>query len=74
MKKEEIIAVLKDEGLEVGEDMAVAAVKAAFRLLLLIVPKFSVGLAAITPAIINIIEPQVLAALDKIDGEDDPGY
>lgn len=74
MKKEEIVTVLKDEGLDVGEDMAVSAVRAAFRLLLLIVPRFSVGLAAIMPALVNIIEPQVLAALDHIDGEDDPGY
>lgn len=74
MDKKEIIGVLQAEGLDVAEDMAVAAVRAAFRIIMLVVPKVSNGLGAIVGPMIMLVEPLVLGMLDKIDGKDDPEY
>jgi hypothetical protein len=72
--KTEITDLLKDNGLDLAEDMAVTAVKSAFKILLVIVPKVSTGLGAIIGPMIELIEPKVLAMLDAIDGKDDEGY
>ena len=72
--KEKLMELLKAEGMELAEDIAVETVKMAFEIL----PK----VAAIIPGtiddvIINIVvalKPRVLQLLDKIDGIDDPDY
>lgn len=74
MDKKEITDILKAEGLDLAEDMAVQAVRVAFRIMIAVVPKVSNGLGAIIGPLVQIVEPQVLALLDKIDGEDDPAY
>lgn len=74
MDKKEIIDVLKSEGLHVGEEAAVMAVKAAMKIMALIVPKVSTGLGAMIIPVLAYIEPLILAQLDKIDGEDNPDY
>lgn len=70
----EVIDIFKQEGLMVAEDMAVNAVKAAFRILEIVVPKVSTGLGYIVIEVMKRYEPKILAMLDKIDGVDDPGY
>lgn len=72
--KNEILATLKDKGLDVAEDAAVMATRAAFALMALLVPKVSKGLGSIIGPLIMIVEPKILELLDAIDGEDDPGY
>lgn len=70
--KDDLLDLLKAEGMEVAEDLAVDMVRKTFAIL----PK----IAAIIPGtiddvIINIIralEPKVLSLCDKIDGKDDP--
>jgi len=74
MNKTEVVTVLKSEGLDVAEDMAVNAVKAAFKILILLAPKVSQTAGAIIAPMLAVLEPRILELLDKIDGEDDPGY
>ncbi len=77
MKKklqEDILEILKTEGLDEAEALAVSLVKAAFRLVVLLVPQVSKGLGAIIGPMVALVEPQVLGLLDGIDGEDDEGY
>lgn len=74
MNKTEVVEVLKTEGLDVAEDMAVNAVKAAFKILILLAPKVSQTAGAIIAPMLAVLEPRILELLDKIDGEDDPGY
>ena len=72
--KDEIIEFFKEEGLDVAEDVVVAAVRGAFRLIKEIVPRFSSGLGVIVSPMIEYVEGLVLEQVDKIDGEDDEGY
>lgn len=74
MNKTEVVEVLKTEGLDVAEDMAVNAVKAAFKILILLAPKVSQTAGAIIAPMLAVLEPRILELLDKIDGEDDPEY
>lgn len=74
MNKTEVVTVLKSEGLDVAEDMAVKAVRAAFKILILLAPKVSQTAGAIIGPLLAVLEPRILELLDKIDGEDDPGY
>jgi len=72
--KAEILGVLKVEGLDVAEDMAVVAVRGAFALIRLLAPKVSITGGAMAAAMISIIEPKILELIDAIDGVDDPDY
>lgn len=74
MEKKEIVKVLKEEGLDIGEEAAVAAVRATFKLLGILLPKVSNGLGAIAAPLLLYAQPLILDMLDKIDGEDDEGY
>ena len=72
-KKALVVAALKEKGLDVAEEALAAAVKSSFDLLEVIIPIFSAGLGAVVPSIRNVIEEPILAAVDKIDGQDDEG-
>lgn len=74
MNKTEVIEVLKTEGLDVAEDMAVTAVKSAVALLKVLIPKLSTGFGMAFNFFIDAYLPEILKMLDKIDGEDDPEY
>lgn len=74
MTKNEFIEFFKSEGIDVAEDMAVAAARSIFNLLRVLLPKMSKDFGVISGPMIDLIEPQVLKMLDKIDGEDDPEY
>lgn len=74
MDKKEIVKVLKEEGLDITEEAAVAAVRGTIRLLGILLPKISNGLGAIAAPLLVYAEPLILAQIDKIDGEDDEGY
>jgi hypothetical protein len=71
--KDEIIEILKAEGLDIGEEAAVVASKVAFKVIKLSVTKANPAIGAVVCPIIDMIEPKVMAELDKIDGKDDPG-
>lgn len=72
-KKALVLAALKERGLDVAEEALAATVKSSFDLLEVIIPIFSAGLGAVVPSIRNVIEQPILAAVDKIDGQDDEG-
>ena len=72
-KKALVMVALKEKGLDVAEEALAATVKSSFDLLEVITPIFSAGLGAVVPSIRNVIEKPILAAVDKIDGQDDEG-
>jgi len=72
-KKELVKAALKAKGLDIAEEALAATVKGAFDVLEAIVPVFSAGLGAVVPSIRGVVEKPLLAAIDKIDGNDDEG-
>lgn len=69
--KQLLLEELKKEGLDLAEDAAVSAVKAVFKAL----PKFFMATENkyddMLIAILPIVEPAVVKALDKIDGKVD---
>lgn len=71
MDKKEITDVLKTEGLDVAEDMAVAATKAAIRLLRVVLPKVSTGFGFAFNMFLDGYEDKIFEMLDKIDGKAD---
>lgn len=74
MDQKEIVAVLKDQGLDIAEDMAVHAVRGAMELLKAMLPKVNPMLAMVFNPMLDTLEPMLLGIVDKIDGEDDPEY
>lgn len=74
MDKKEIIEVFNTEGIQVAEEMAVAAVKSAFRLIAILVPKWSKAAGLMIVPVLVYIEPFVLRMVDRIDGKDNPKY
>lgn len=72
--EKEVIDVLRVNGLEVAEDMAVPAVKTAFNIVRILVPKISNGLGSIIVPLTFYAEEEILKLVDKIDGKDDPNY
>lgn len=71
MDKKEVIDVLKTEGLDVAEDMAAAAAKAAISLLRVLLPKVSNGFGLAFNLFMDAYEPRLFDLIDKIDGEKD---
>lgn len=74
MEQSEIIDVLKDEGLELTEELAVNAVKGSIRLIKTMLPKVNPMVAMLITPLLDQLEPVLLGIIDKIDGEDDPEY
>lgn len=74
MDQKEIVTILKTEGLDIAEDMAVQAIKGAFKLIGEMLPKVHPMLSLVVSPMLNELQPMLLAIIDKIDGEDDPGY
>lgn len=71
MDKKEVIDVLKTEGLDVAEEMAAAAAKAAISLLRVLLPKVSNGFGLAFNLFMDAYEPRLFDLIDKIDGEKD---
>lgn len=69
MDKKEIADVLKTEGLDVAEDMAEAATRAAIKLLREILPKVSEGFGFAFAMFIDAYEPAIFEMIDRIDGK-----
>jgi len=69
--KEVLLEELKKEGLDIAEDAAMGVAKAVIRAL----PKFFVATENkyddILIGLLPVLEPAILQALDKIDGEKD---
>lgn len=72
--KTEIMDVLKGEGLTAAEETAVAAVRAAIKLLRLMLPKVSTGFGIAFNMFMDVYEKKLFALIDKIDGVDSPEY
>lgn len=71
MDKKEILEILKNEGLDVAEDMAVVAVKSAIAILRVVMPKLSNGFGLAFNLLLDAYEPRILDLLDQIDGKKD---
>lgn len=71
MDKELILQTFKEEGIDIGEEVAINAVRAIFKLLRIMLPKISNGLGALAVPLANYAEEMIVQQLDKIDGEDD---
>jgi len=71
--KQVLIEGLKVEGLNIAEDTAVATVRAAFKILPAVFTASENKFDDMAIPVLGILEPKVMAILDKIDGEDDPG-
>ena len=74
MDKKQIQTILKNEGLDVAEEMAVSATRAAIQLLRKLLPELSAGFGFAFNMFLNGYETKIYEFLDKIDGKDDPGY
>lgn len=70
MDKKEVVELLKDEGLEVAEDLAVTAVKAAITLLRSVLPKLSSGFGLAFNLLMDAYEARIIELLDVIDGKE----
>ena len=71
MEKQEIINIAKDQGLDLAEDMAIAAAKTALNLLRIIVPKVSKGAGLMINLFLDSYEFRIFEMLDEIDGKKD---
>ena len=71
MDKEQIIDIAKDQGLDLAEDMAVAAAKTALNLLRVILPKVSRGFGLAFNLFLDSYEFKIYEMLDQIDGKKD---
>lgn len=71
MDKKEITAVLKSEGLDIAEDLAIEATRAAIKLLKVVLPKVSKGFGLVFTMFVDAYEDKIFEILDKIDGEKD---
>ena len=71
MNQTDIIEILKEDGIDIAEELAMSAAKAAIKLLRLLVPKVSVGFGVAFNFFMDAYEPQIYKMLDKIDGEKD---
>jgi len=69
MEKQQIIDIAKDQGLDLAEDMAVAATRAAIKLLREILPKVSKGFGFAFSMFIDAYEPAIFEMIDRIDGK-----
>lgn len=74
LSKEDLIAAAKEHGIELAEETAVVTIRKAFDLIEFLAPKVSLGLGMMVPSLRKIIEPPILALIDKIDGKDNPNY
>lgn len=72
--KKEVMDVLKSEGLTAAEETAVTAVRAAIKLLRLMLPKVSVGFGLAFGMFMDVYESKIYGLIDKIDGIDSPDY
>lgn len=71
MDKKEIISIAKDQGLDLAEDVAVAAAKTALNLLRVILPKVSRGFGLAFNLFLDSYEFRIFEMLDEIDGKKD---
>ena len=68
--KKVIVAELKKEGLEIGEDAAISAVKALFKIIPVIALKTETKIDDLVIPVLGVLEAPVMAWLDKIDGRE----
>ena len=71
MNKQQILDIAKDRGIELGEDMAIAAAKTAIDLLRIIVPQVSRGAGTMLNLFLDAYEFRIYELLDEIDGKKD---
>lgn len=70
MDKKQIVGLVKDQGIDLGEDMAIAAVKTAIELIKVIVPQLSRGAGTMLNLFLGAYEDDIYKLLDKIDGKE----
>lgn len=68
--KKIIVEEFKAEGLEIAEDVAIRLTKVAFRVIPKVVTATETKIDDLLVPVLAVIEPQVMKALDKIDGKE----
>lgn len=71
MDKKVITGLLKDEGLDLAEDMAKAGVLGALKIIRVIAPEVSKGAGAMINFFLDAYTEDIIALLDGIDGKPD---
>lgn len=71
MDKKQIVGLVKDEGLDLAEDMAIAGVRGALKIIRVIVPQLSRGAGTMVNLFFDAYEDEIIKLLDKIDGKAD---
>lgn len=74
MKPNEIIAIFKEEGLDLPEELVVHAIRVVFKMLATMLPRVNPILAMVVAPMLSQLEPVLLDIVDKIDGKDNPAY
>ena len=69
MEKSELVAILKKNGLEVGEEIAMLAVRSVFKAIPEIVLATENKYDDMLVPLLGVVEKPVMALLDQIDGE-----
>lgn len=70
MNQKELSDILKDTGLDIGEDAAIAAVKALFKALPKIALATDTKVDDMFVPVLGLIEPQIIKMLDDIYDDD----
>lgn len=70
--KSQVVAKLKASGIEIAEDAAMSTVKAAFEIIPAILAATPNKFDDLLIPLLAIIKPQILAAIDKLDGKVTP--
>lgn len=74
MDKKQIVDTLKSEGLDVAEDLAATAARAAIKLMEELLPQVSKGFGLAFNLFIEAYKPRLFDLIDKIDGKKDLEY
>ena len=72
--REQIKAVLQENGLDALEDMVVDAVRAFYKVMPILVKATALPIDDLLWAVIAPTEKGILSLCDRIDGKDDEGY
>ena len=70
MDKKKLVEILKENGLNIAEEAATTTVKGIFKSIKEIVKATPSKTDDLLIPLIAVIEPPILALIDKIDGED----
>lgn len=69
LDKARVVEILKEEGMDLGEEMACVAIKAVFKALPRFIVESENKYDDMLLPVLGLVEPKVLELADKIDGQ-----